>query len=326
MQWPSAGRRHDSETALPGVIETVGNAFALLNKRPYLMVLPMVLDLFLWLGYRLSLAPLTNTIVRWIGNVPSADASAITHFQSAGASFNLFELLAISTPTMVTRVGASAITGATTATISSTPWWLVAPLALLLVIAGVTIGVVYLTLLGYLVRGESLASLGVFRVSGMNTLRTIGYILLVIGVILLLSFPIALLTGALLVFGVSIAPLTAIFVFVGALWAYVLLYFAQDAIIISGAGPARAIYMSYNVVRANFWPCIGLMLVTLVIQIGTPLALMVFTRSAFGVPLAFLIHAYILTGLAVAAMLFYRDRASSLRVPKAAVTASDRTS
>ncbi len=324
MQWPSA-RRSETGTAQPGVIETVGNAFALLNKRPYLMVAPLVLDLFLWIGYRLSLEPLTNTIVRWLGSVPTADASTIDRIKSAGTSFNLFELLAVSTPTMVTRAGSDTVSGATARTVASLPWWALPPLALLLAVVGVTIGVVYLTLLGYLIRGESLASLRVIRISAINTLRTIGYLLLVIGIVLLVSFPVFLLSGVLLAFGISIVPLTAVFVFLGAMWAYVLLYFAQDAIIVSSAGPARAIYLSYNVVRSNFWPSVGLIIVTMVIQIGTPLALTVFTRQTIGVPIAFVIHAYILTGLAVAAMLFYRDRAGSIRGPKAA-GASDRSS
>lgn len=323
MQWPFA-RKPELSSTQPGVIETIGNAFALLNKRPYLVVAPLILDLFLWLGYRLSLEPLTNTIVRWLGSVPSTDAATVDRIKSLGTSFNLFELLAISTPTMVTRASADTVAGATSYTFSASPWWVLPPLALVLSVAGVMIGVVYLTLLGYLVRGESLASTAVIRASAVNTVRTIGYILLVIGIVLLVSLPVFMLSGILLAFGISIVPLTAVFVFLGAMWAYVLLYFAQDAIIISSAGPARAIYLSYHVVRANFWPSVGLIVATMIIQIGTPLALIIFTRQTFGVPIAFLIHAYILTGLAVAAMLFYRDRSHAIRIP-AAAGASDRS-
>ena len=325
MQWPSSGRKSDTGTTLPGVIETIGNAFALLNKRPYLITAPILLDLYLWLGYRLSLEPLTSAIVRWLGNAPSVDSSTIDRIKNLGSSFNLFELLAVSTPTLVARVGADVISGATTRTIASSPWWLLPPLALLLAVAGVTIGVVYLTLLGYLVRGEPLVSIRVVRASAVNTLRTIGYILLVLGIVLLLSFPIFMLSGILLAFGINIVPLTAIVVFLGAMWAYILLFFSQDAIIISSAGPARAIYLSYNVVRSYFWPCAGLILVTMVIQVGTPLALMIFTKRTPGVPLAFLVHSYILTGLTVAAMLFYRDRVSAIRGPQSVGTASDRS-
>lgn len=313
MQWRSTGRKSESSAALPGVIETIGNAFAMLNKRPFFIVTPIIMDLFLWLGYRLSLAPLTDTFVRWLNTVPSADSGTIDRIRSAGTSFNLFELLAVATPTMVTRAGSDAIAGTTQSTIHSTPWWLIPEIALFLLVLGIVIGVIYLTLLSYVVRGEPLAVSNVLRHSRDNSVRMLGYLLLIVGIVLLLSFPVFLLSGILLVFGISIVPLTGAVFFLAAVWAYVLLYFAQDAIIISGAGPARAIYLSYNVVRSNFWPCIGLIVTTIVIQVGTPLALIVFTRTAWGVPLAFLAHAYVLTGLSIAALLFYRDRAAVLK-------------
>ncbi len=326
MRWPSANRSSQANATLPGVIETIGNAFAILNKQPYFLVLPVLLDLFLWLGYRLSVNPLAVTVIRWMNSVPQVDSSAIDRVRSIGSSFNLFELLAVSIPNMVTNAGAETIAGATHRSVDSIPWWLLPELALLLLVAGVAIGVIYLTLLAYMIRGESVKDAQVVRLSLSNTVKTIGYVLLVLGIVLLLSLPVIFLSGVLLALGISIVPLTAALFFLAAVWAYVFLYFGQDAIIISGAGPARAIYLSYNVVRSSFWPCIGLMFVSLVIQIGTPLALIVFTRSAWGVPLAFLIHAYILTGLAVAAMLFYRDRASALRGTRPAITASERTS
>ena len=316
MAWPQNGRKVASAEQTPGVIETVGNAFVLLNKRPYMLIPPVVLDLFLWLGVRLSLQPLTDTIIRWIGKSPSIDSATIDHIRNAGTSFNLFDLLAISMPTFVTRVGADAIAGASNRTIGSMEWWLLLPLGFLLFVVGIAIGVFYLTLLGFMVRDERVAVGSLAATSTKNILRTYAYFLLLLGVALLILFPLLMLSAVLLVFGISILPLLTLFLAFAAIWAYVLLYFAQDAIVVSKAGPARAIYLSYNVVRANFWPCVGLIVVSMIIQIGTPLALVAFTRSPWGVPLAFIAHAYILTGLAVAAMLFYRDRALKLRAPR----------
>jgi hypothetical protein len=316
MAWPQSGRKLVSVEQTPGVIETIGNAFVLLNKQPYLLIPPVMLDLFLWLGIRLSLKPLTDTLIRWVGTSSSVDASSIEHIRNAGTSFNLFELLAISMPTFVARVGADAIAGASSQTIDSFAWWLLLPLSFLLFLAGIAIGVLYLTLLGFLVRGELLSTGPLLRATGKNILRTYGYLLLLLGVVLLILFPLLMLSGVLLAFGISIVPLITLVLVFAAMWAYVMLFFAQDAIVISKAGPARAIYLSYNVVRRNFWPCIGLIVVSMIIQIGTPLALLAFTRTPWGVPLAFIAHAYILTGVAVATMLFYRDRAIKLRAPR----------
>ena len=325
MAWPQNGRNLVSVEQAPGVIETVGNAFVLLNKKPYLLIPPVLLDLFLWLGVRLSLKPLTDTLIRWLGSSSSVDASSIDRIRNAGTSFNLFELLAISMPTFVARVGADAIAGASSWTIDSLAWWLMLPLSIMLFLAGIAIGVFYLTLLGSLVRSERLATWPVLRATAQNVLRTYGYLLLLLGLVLLILFPLLMLSGVLLAFGISIVGLITLVLVFAAMWAYVMLFFAQDAIVISNAGPARAIYLSYNVVRSNFWPCIGLIVVSMTLQIGTPLALVAFTRTPWAVPLAFIAHAYILTGVAVATMLFYRDRAMKLRASRLPA-APDRTS
>jgi hypothetical protein len=309
----------------PGVIETVGNAFVLLNKRPYLLIPPVLLDLFLWLGTRLSLKPLTDTLVGWVQGSSSADSKTVDQLHSLGKSFNLFELLAVSTPTFVTQIGADAIAGASHKSIEGLEWWALLPIGFGLLLAGLAIGMAYLTLLGFLVRGEGVAAVPYSTVMLRNVVRTYAYYLLLIGLVLLILFPLVFLAVALLAFGISILPIVTLVLAFAAMWAYVLLYFAQDAIVISQAGPARAIYLSYNVVRANFWPCIGLIVVSLTLQIGTPLALVAFTRTPWGVPLAFILHAYILTGVAVAALLFYRDRALKLRAPGLPI-ASDHTS
>jgi hypothetical protein len=322
MAWPRSGRDDVAVEQSPGVIETVGNAFVLLNKRPYLLIPPVLLDIFLWLGARLSLKPLTDTLVGWVQGSSSVDSTTIDQLHSIGKSFNLFELLAVTTPTFVTQIGADALAGASHQTIEGLQWWLLLLAGFGLLLAGLAIGMAYLTLLGFLVRGEGITIAPYSSATLKNVARTYAYYLLLLGLMLLILFPLVLLSGAMLIFGISIVPIVTLLVALAAMWAYVLLFFAQDAIVMSQAGPARAIYLSYNVVRSNFWPCIGLIVVSLVLQIGTPLALVALTRAPLGVPLAFILHAYILTGVAVAALLFYRDRAKKLRAPRLPV-ASD---
>ena len=326
MQWPRSGRNSDSTSAPPGVIETIGNAFAILNMRPYILVAPVLLDLCLWLGYQLSLKPLTDLLIRWLNSAPNTDATTIDRLEKLGSSSNLFMILTVSMPSAMTRLGSGIVGDGASRAREVIPAWLLGPVILALIVAGIAIGTAYLTLLGGLAHGDAFSLRQYARTSVTNSLRFIGFNLLIIGIVLLVLFPLLLLSGLLLAFGISIIPITTALLVVGFMWAFVLLYFAQDAIVISNAGPARAIYMSYNVVRTFFWSCLGLIVVSMVIQIGTPLALNVFTRSTWGMPLAFLIRAYVLTGLALAALLFYRDRASAIRAPRAAAGATDHPS
>ncbi|MGA7672638.1 MAG: hypothetical protein WBW04_19630 [Nitrolancea sp.] len=294
--------------------------------RPYVLVAPLILDLALWLGYQLSMKPLTDLMIRWLNTAPNADASAIDQLDKIGSSSNLFMLLTVSMPSTMTRLGSGIIGSGATHAQTILPTWILIPAILGLLIGGIALGMAYLTLLGNIAHGGSISIRQFVPTSVMNALKFIGFILIGIGVMLLLLFPLILISGVLLAFGISIIPVTSALLFLGMMWAFVLLYFAQDAIVISNAGPARAMYMSYNLVRAYFWSCLGLIVVSMVIQIGTPLALKVFTRSTWGMPLAFLVRAYVLTGLALAALIFYRDRASAIRVPKADTRAADHTS
>jgi hypothetical protein len=325
MAWPRSGREDIAVEQTPGVIETVGNAFVLLNKRPYLLIPPVLLDVFLWLGARLSIKPLTDALVNATKGSPSIDSKTIDQLHAIGSSYNLFELLGVSTPTFVTRIGADTIAGASRSTIEDLHWWVILLAGFGLLIAGLALGMAYLTLLGFLVRDEGVTVVSYGAVTLKNVVRTYAFFLLLIGLALLILFPLLLLSSVLLAFGISILPVVTLVVGLAVMWAYVLLYFARDAIVISQAGPAKAIYLSYNVVRANFWPCVGLIAVSFILRIGTPLALVAFTRTPWGVPLAFILHAYVLTGVAVAALLFYRDRAKKLRAPRLPI-ASDHTS
>src|SRR5688572_9903246 len=54
-----------------GVIETLTEGFATLNKRLWLFLIPVVLDLFLAFGPGISAAPLTDSVVTWFQSVPT---------------------------------------------------------------------------------------------------------------------------------------------------------------------------------------------------------------------------------------------------------------
>ena len=84
--------------------------------------------------------------------------------------------------------------------------------------------------------------------------------------------------------------------------------FTPDAIVLTEVGPLRAAYLSFNVVRRNFWPALGLMGSFLLISEG----LSVLWRSQMETPIGLLVgvlgNAFVGAGLAFAAMRFYDDR------------------
>ncbi len=60
MHHPLTARREAPPT---GVIETLSAGYAAVNRQPWVLVLPVLLNLFLWLGPHVSYSPLVGPVV-----------------------------------------------------------------------------------------------------------------------------------------------------------------------------------------------------------------------------------------------------------------------
>jgi hypothetical protein len=94
-----ATTREDSARPL-GAIGSLAAGFEMLGQRLWLIALPVLLDLLLWLGPRLSIAPLLKQFVDLLLAQPTADprmasqvAQATQMLEQFGDQFNLFSLL-----------------------------------------------------------------------------------------------------------------------------------------------------------------------------------------------------------------------------------------
>lgn len=296
---------------LPGVIDTIGTAYAALNRRPYLIAIPVILDLYVWLGVQLSARPLTDFVERWLQLGQTTNSAALESVRAFGQQFDLFSLLTLTTPTLINDSTQVAHLGGPNPAITGLAWWMIPLLMAVLALIGIGIGMLYLTLIGYLVQDEAISISGLVLRTLRNILRMYGFIVAVIGLALLVGLPI-LIGGGIITqsIGVNLMPMVAMLLTLGALWGIFLLFFAQDAIVISNAMPISAIRLSFAVVRKNFWPALVFVGAYVLIRSGMPAALQVLTGAWWGVPLAVIVNAYIATGLVAAAMFFYRDRVS----------------
>jgi hypothetical protein len=142
--------------------------------------------------------------------------------------------------------------------------------------------------------------------------RIFGWIVTLVGLAILISMPVIVATviGALLGFGdVGLLWLLLLFPLT---WAWVHFFFSVHAIFIDDIGPLAALRSSYQVVQNHFWQSIRFMAVSLLITTGFSYALRELATNLPGALLAVLINAVIASGMIVAAMLFYRDRATRL--------------
>jgi len=335
VQTPLAARRRAQPT---GVIETLSAGYAALNRHLWILLLPIVVDLFLWLGPHVSYSPLVDPAVtrasEWTRGAAAGPSGSLSVFGfgvdieavrstviERTSAVNALALLAHG-PLAMPSIAAS---DAARRDLTFVTDWRSGVAVLAATLAG------GLLLGGCFYRGLAEASTGrranLFN-SGRRTpkdvARVLGFIGAVVGIGLLLGVPVLLLVQ----FAGSIAPAVAmagsVMVLAGVLFASLHLFFALDAIFVSNVGPLVAIQRSVRLVRRHLWPSLALILLSWLILAGMNRVWDVIATSLqapYGIVVSILGNAYIASGLMVAAMIFYVERAEVAEGPSGATSA-----
>lgn len=329
MQQPLTARREAQPT---GVIETLSAGYAALNRQLWVLALPVLLNLFLWLGPRVSYSPLVGPAV--------IDATEWTRQVAFGLrrgsrSPELASQLDQTSQYLIARSddtnGMAALTWGPLPlpTVSSLPstsdelafvtGW---PDALVLLGACIALG---LLLGGWFYGGLAVASTGNaggLVAAGRNVPRTVlhvlGLVAVLIGAALLFGLPVLLLIAFTAAVSPPVAVLGAALLVLGLLFAMVHLFFAVDAIFVSNAGPVAAIQRSVVLVRKHLWPSVALIGLTWLILAGMDRVWELLAsdlQSPFGVVLGILGNAYVASGLIAAGMVFYTQRSEPISAP-----------
>ena len=280
------------------------------------MAIPVLLDLFFWLGPRLSLAPLVQQFFARVPvptGLPSDLAQSYQDYWQTlihtGEGFNLLSLLAINFPgvpsLMASRNGIGQIDQLSSART-------VLGLSFLIPLVGVWISSFYYVLVGREVRGGGGAG-ELWSRTWKTWLRVLGFLLLALVVLAIVGVPVMVITFMVASANADILGMVAAFVFVAGMWLQFYLFFVVDAMVIGDAGPLRAVRNSLTVVRFNLGSTLGLVILIWVITWGMAIVWDALPGNAAGTAVALLGNAYISTGLAVASMAFYKERFAAIR-------------
>jgi hypothetical protein len=296
-------------SAPPGIFETISVAVSSLIAQPLPLLLPIVVDLFLWGGPRLSPASLTEPLRRWLLDQRGVDAATVAdRLESIGRSGDLAVILGLFVPSIFGGDPAGGTVPWVRPTVDPGGAALTLALALLLFVASVWGAMALGAMLARVVRGRSPVGDGWLRASGVAALRYLGFLALVALVVAAVVVPSSIVGAAFLVAGLDVLPLIASLLIVPAIAAYVCLAFVGDAIVFAGVGPLRACSLSFGVVRRSPWATIGLLLVLLIVSAGVARIGGGLADSLPGVALAIAAYAFVATGLALARMQFFSDR------------------
>jgi len=320
------------ETKL-GVIDSLSLGFQLVARRPWLLILPVLLDLFLWLGPRISLQPLFSRLILPMLQMPDGlpeDIQQMITFsqeilQQMGEHWNLLSLLAQGVVGLPSFIGSQVAVAA--------PWQPPAALAVnsvggalgwavLTGLGGILLGGLYLWLIAAQLRRwrmdeipadeTATAPPGFLRALALTWLRLLLLSLLFLGLILLVTLPISLVGGALSfispTFAISSMSLLSMVTVSLGLWAGFIMFFVTDAIVMDDVGVLQGVWRSANVVWRNLWPTLGIALLSYVIGAGFTLIWDRIANTTWGTAVGILGTAYIGAAISAAGLAFYRDR------------------
>lgn len=304
-----------------GIIDALYGGFELVFTRPWIIVIPVLLDMFLWLGPRLTAAPIFQQFLAIVtaNQPPNATPEMIQNLDaakqvwlSAGDNFNLFAVLAFAAIGMPSLIGADA--PSVSILRASPPGYSVSGalpflgFIAVMIVVGVLFGTVYLELIAQGVRREP-SNAGVFATRTFKSYVTVG-VLLVFAIVgsLVALIPFGLGAAVAALFDQSVASFLLLLGLMLLMWAALYLSFSIPAIFVSGANAWQAVVSSVAVFRYNFWSAIGLLFLVILIERGFQVIWQLFLASTWGVVTADLANAFLGSALIAATMLFYHDR------------------
>ncbi len=313
------------------MIDTLAYGFEVINRHIWILLLPLALDLCLWLGPQLSPQPALQQVLDAYqamaaraatldgGLGPDAADLAPPELATLAGQFNLLSVLAFNfvaaVPSLLLNQPVLA-RGGTRIEIGN-PGTVIG-LVCLLEVVGLWLGALYYGYIGRQVRDGETTLGGVVRAAFGYWWCFLQIVLLVVAVVVAAG----LVGGLVVALGYAIAPalgelalgVIGIGIRFAVLFAGVSFYFAKDAVVISDAGPTEALSASAGIVRRHIWPALGLILLIHLIGWGFQPIWESLARLAgtAGIVIGIVGNAYLWSGAAGATMRFYNARVIDL--------------
>ena len=294
-----------------GVVDSLSAGFGVVNEQPWIILIPIVLDLFFLFGPRISVAPIVGEMVTRPDFVRAFGADVTAPTITFAEEANLLGLLSLGGVTLPTIVPVMRVARGTFMFLESAGAAVM--LGLGAILGGALLGCIYRAILAQQARDGDLSP---WRIPGESVVAWYRLIALVVMLFVagcVVIFPLAFLGAvASLATGAANGIMMGIVVTL-ALAANLYLFFAPEAIFISRVGPIQAIRRSAAVVHAGVWSALALVALFSVILVGmAQIWIALATQASWGLALGIVGNAYIASGLVAASMLFYRERMENI--------------
>lgn len=295
----------------PGIIATLTAGFEFTAAHIWLVVLPCLLDIFYWLGPRMSIERLADRSLTFMLQEPATEEAAAQLLELA-SQVNLFTTLS------VPLIGVPALMGGAIPEKTPLPaqvhqvdgmlFWLLIFVGLTLL--GLLLSAIYLNLISLFMKpvearseGPLAFTAGVFK----STFRLIGLGLIFLVLLFFVWLP--LLPIAFLV-GLLAGGLFVLVMFAGFALVATYLSLSVPGIVLNGRPLLRSVWESVKLVHRNIIQTVNLLVVVVLISGGTNLLWHMADDGSWLTLVSIVGHAFISTALVVAIFVFYNERST----------------
>ena len=299
-----------------GIIESVAGGFEAVSGRPWIIILPILLDAFLWLGPRLSIAPLVDAMVASIVQQPTLVDEAVQQAQldtlaQFGAQLNIFGFLStapLGLPSLMVDKLPLATPLGEALVWSLNSWMVLFVLFLIFSLIGLLLGTLYLSGIARQMAPGSHSAEAYLGQLAIGWLRLVIFAIMLFVAGIILSIPYSLIIVLLSSINWILGGVASILGVMVLLWAFFYFSFVPHGIILGGRSLLNSIWDSLRLVQWNLTSTMGLFALVFALNLGLNYVWTLPDEQSWLMLVGIAGHAYIATSLITATFLFYRDR------------------
>lgn len=306
-----------------GMIDSLRMGFETLVGQPALLTPPLILDVVLWIGPRLSIRAFALPAVeRFFAMLPAqpADMPDVMQamadlkgaFEHLAAHFNALSALVtgpLGVPSLIGRLSPDA----TPAGIAPPMWelsniWTAMVVMIALALVGFLLGAAYLGLIANQVHYGEMRARDLLRALPRHWINLAALALILLSTLVIVAVPFWCLASVL---GMLSPLLGFLAMTVGlsiGLWVLVFMVFAVPAMLLNDRALFPAIVESARVVRLHASSTFLFLLLAGLIYGGTGIIFRLPTPDSWLIVAGLALHAFVATALFMAAFIFYQDR------------------
>ena len=303
------------------VIESLTTGFETVASHLGLILFPMALDVFLWLGPHLSINPIVQKSVDLVKSIRFYDPASIERQKMLaeellpvmGERTNVFTMLStapLGVPSLMAGQLPLALPGGQPVILPLNNELLFLTLALTFALLGLLLGAIYFNMVGSLLRdGDASPALPqTIRRIITNWANLTAFCLIVGVVIVFVSLPAIIFITLLQLVSPLLGELGLSMWGALVLWVFAYLAFSLHGMVLKGRGVFGSMWDSIRLVQWNLWAVMGLFILIFLLNWGLGYVWSLPKPDSWLTLAGIAGHAFVSTGLVAATFVFYKDR------------------